>query len=159
MNIRQSTIDKIIGEVEARGYVFVDLIQSKQRNPQVVFSVDGVEVSQRIDSFRAGMKNYTQQNNLPRTSGLYRFVDKMGKIVYIGKTTNIGSRFISHRAKGSIDVDAYEFEYCEMVIANAHVLEPILVINHKPKLNSDFIKGCHEYNLNFKLPDLVWIRK
>lgn len=74
--------------------------------------------------------------------GIYLFFDKNNSLCYIGKSTNLGQRI----AASFIERKEYAFKVKIIIpksIADIHVLEPYLIIKHKPYLNTEFT--CTEF--------------
>jgi excinuclease ABC subunit C len=74
--------------------------------------------------------------------GIYRFFDKNGKIVYVGKSNDIHRRLHQHFGKDtntSYFID--EVDYAEVFVENDPVmqtlLEGIFIAYHKPKYNDE----------------------
>jgi excinuclease ABC subunit C len=84
--------------------------------------------------------------SLPQVSGVYKFLDKNGKILYIGKALNLRSRVNSYFRSDIYDRPRIrqmmpKVEDLEITETNneveALVLESALIKKHKPKYNSD----------------------
>src|SRR4030042_3783295 len=87
-----------------------------------------------------------QINNLPKTSGVYEFRDKQGKILYIGKATSLKDRVGSYFRFQSSTLGAPKVELLVSQIANikihetdsvleALILDSNLIKKHQPKYN------------------------
>ncbi len=82
--------------------------------------------------------------NLPTASGCYRFFDKQGKIIYIGKAVNLKSRVLSYWQKGSqltpakqlmlTKIERLDWLTTESEI-EALLLEANLIKKHQPYYN------------------------
>jgi hypothetical protein len=84
---------------------------------------------------------------LPAVPGVYRFLDRAGQVIYVGKSKNLKSRIGSYfapnargTAKGQAILEATQrFEY-ETVASEleAILLEAALLAEHRPRLNRQF---------------------
>jgi excinuclease ABC subunit C len=77
--------------------------------------------------------------NLPQKTGVYFFLDKKGKVIYIGKAVNIKSRIRSHIAskafnKAILETEKIKYQLTDSEI-EALILEAKLVRKQKPKYN------------------------
>ena len=82
--------------------------------------------------------------NLPKTPGIYQFISKTGKIIYIGKAVNLKNRVSSYFKKNAPLNFAkkkmvQEVEDINYIVTNTEndslVLEHTLVKKHQPKYN------------------------
>lgn len=124
------------GDAVATAKLFDLLVQIKGMHPQ--YKNMGVEeiMARRIDK----IKKYIL-DKLPDACGVYYFLNKEGKIIYIGKSTNIYQRAVSHfntqekKGKQMLN-DLYNVDFVltgsELV---ALLLEAEEIKKHKPKYN------------------------
>lgn len=91
LNIPIEGRHRALGDAEATAKLFDLLLRLKNDHPQ--YKNMGVEeiMSRRIDK----IKTYILKK-LPEECGIYYFLDKEGKIIYIGKSTNMYNRALSH---------------------------------------------------------------
>ena len=80
--------------------------------------------------------------DLPRSPGVYRFIDKRGEVLYVGKATNIRSRvrsYFSSDKRRKVDQLLRETELIEHTVCRgpleAEVLELRLIQNLRPRFN------------------------
>lgn len=91
---------------------------------------------------------------------VYRFIDKDGKIIYIGKTINLASRFNVHFTKnGHLPARCYnETEkvfYSELSNNDEmSIYERYLINKYIPKYNTQFNNSS---SFRFELPNLEWV--
>jgi len=79
---------------------------------------------------------------LPKTSGVYKFLDKQGKVLYIGKATSLKNRVASYFSRPLDDrlhsmvgqIEKIEYEKTDSVL-EALILEANLIKKHQPKYN------------------------
>jgi excinuclease ABC subunit C len=78
----------------------------------------------------------------PKAPGVYFFKDKSGKVLYIGKATNLKSRASSYlRSDGRANVDAMMDKVCDIkfqetdTVLEALILEANLIKKYQPKYN------------------------
>ena len=74
---------------------------------------------------------------------IYKFIDKFGKIIYIGRTYNLKVRINSHFSNGHLDLECYdEVEFIEFAEipneADMYILEIYLISKYSPKYNSQY---------------------
>ncbi len=124
------------GDAVATAKLFDFLIQVKSMHPQ--YKNMGVEeiMARRIDKIKAYILN-----KLPDACGVYYFLNKEGKIIYIGKSKNIYQRAVSHfntqeqKGKKMLN-DLYNVDFVltgsELV---ALLMEAEEIKKHKPKYN------------------------
>lgn len=83
-----------------------------------------------------------QLKNLPKSPGVYKFLDKEGKILYIGKATSLKNRAGSYFSRPLDDrlqamvgqISKIEYEKTDSVI-EALIAEANLIKKHQPKYN------------------------
>ena len=84
--------------------------------------------------------------------GCYRFIDELGKVIYVGSAKNIDRRIHSHFSKsGHLPKKCYDsvaiIEVCKCQdYATALALEQYLINKYKPKYN----KKDKDHNINSK---------
>lgn len=66
-------------------------------------------------------------------SGVYILYDKVGKISYIGKSTNLPARILTSMRERR----AYGFQYMKVPHSDMHIIEMYMIATFKPYLNSD----------------------
>lgn len=136
LNIPIVNRHRALGDAEATAKLFDLLMQVKAQSPQ--YRSMGIEdiMATRIDK----IKQYVL-NKLPEACGVYYFLDKEGKIIYIGKSTNIYNRAISHfnnheRKGRKMLNELYNVEHeltgSELI---ALLLETEEIKKHKPQFN------------------------
>ncbi|HTA83905.1 MAG TPA: exonuclease domain-containing protein [Bacteroidia bacterium] len=91
LNIPIVNRHRALGDAEATAILFDLLMRLKAQDPQ--YRKMGVDelMARRVDK----IKEYVLKK-LPEACGVYYFLDKEGKIIYIGKSTNMYNRAISH---------------------------------------------------------------
>ena len=113
-----------------------------------------------------------QLNSLVKSSGIYKFLNKKGAILYVGKAKNLKSRvksyFIKQDELSGAKQDMIKQIYkIETILTNteeeALILESMQIKKHKPKYNITF-KDDKDYNfvkINFtqKYPTITTIRR
>jgi DNA polymerase III subunit epsilon len=102
---------------------------------------------------------------LPHRTGIYRFLDEKGKIIYIGKSNDIRDRIMSHfnntstkkalEMKGNIVDIGYEITGNELV---ALLLESFEIKKHQPLYNRAQRRTGAHFGLNFYIDSLGYIR-
>ncbi|HXP51650.1 MAG TPA: exonuclease domain-containing protein [Bacteroidia bacterium] len=136
LNIPINGRHRAFGDAEATAKLFDLLLQLKSQNPQYrSMGVDELMTS-RIDK----IKDYILKK-LPEACGVYYFLDKEGKIIYIGKSTNIYNRAISHfnnhERKGKKMLN--ELYNAEHVLTGSELIALLLeaeeIKKHKPHFN------------------------
>lgn len=132
------------GDAVATARLFDRLLQLKSLHPQ--YKNKGVDelMTRRIDK----IKQYIL-NKLPEECGVYYFLDKEGKIIYIGKSTNMYARAMSHfnskehKGKKMLN-DLYNVDFVltgsELI---ALLLESEEIKKHKPVYNR--VRKSHEF--------------
>lgn len=124
------------GDAVATAQLFDLLLSIKSQHPQYK-NMGVVEMmARRIDK----IKKYVL-DKLPESCGVYYFLDKEGKIIYIGKSTNMYQRAISHfnnpekKSKKMLN-DLYNVDYVETGSELiALLLESEEIKKNKPKHN------------------------
>jgi DNA polymerase-3 subunit epsilon len=132
------------GDAVATAQLFDLLLQVKNMHPQ--YKNKGVDelMTRRIDK----IKQYVL-NKLPEECGVYYFLDKDGNIIYIGKSTNMYSRAMSHfnskehKGKKMLN-DLYNVDFvCTGSELIALLLESEEIKKHKPPYNK--VRKSHEF--------------
>lgn len=91
LNIPLVNRHRALGDAEATAKLFDLLLRVKAADPQYrKMGVDEI-MTRRVDK----IKEYVLKK-LPEECGVYYFLDKEGKIIYVGKSTNMYNRAISH---------------------------------------------------------------
>jgi len=80
-------------------------------------------------------------NNNTIKRGIY-FLYKDDKIIYIGKSTNLGKRLYNHKVQNLKDFDIIKV-YTFKSNADIHYLEPYLINYYKPLYNKEFVEPTH----------------
>lgn len=124
------------GDAEATAILFNKLLELKAIDPQ--HKNKGVEelMVRRIDK----IKEYVLRK-LPEACGVYYFLDKDGKIIYVGKSRNMYNRALSHfnsreyKGKKMLN-DLYNVDF---VITGSELIALLLeseeIKKHKPRYN------------------------
>lgn len=132
------------GDAVATAKLFDILLQLKNMHPQ--YKNKGVDelMTRRIDK----IKQYIL-NKLPEECGVYYFLDREGNIIYIGKSTNMYARAMSHfnskehKSKKMLN-DLYNVDFIktgsELI---ALLLESEEIKKHKPPYNR--VRKSHEF--------------
>jgi excinuclease ABC subunit C len=90
--------------------------------------------------------NILKKLNIPKTPGCYKYFDKSGKIIYIGKASDLRARVFSYWRKGTSHTPAKEAMIKRVVKIEwvktdseieALLLESNLVKKHQPEFNID----------------------
>ncbi|MDQ3048994.1 MAG: exonuclease domain-containing protein [Bacteroidota bacterium] len=124
------------GDAVATARLFDILLQVKSSHPQ--YKNCGVDelMTRRIDK----IKQYIL-NKLPENCGVYYFLDKEGKIIYIGKSVNMYQRAMSHfntkenKGKKMLN-DLYNVDFvCTGSELIAILMESEEIKKHKPVYN------------------------
>lgn len=132
------------GDAVATAKLFDMLLQVKNLHPQ--YKNKGVDelMTRRIDK----IKQYVL-NKLPEECGVYYFLDKDGNIIYIGKSTNMYARAMSHfnskehKGKKMLN-DLYNVDFiCTGSELIALLLESEEIKKHKPVYNR--VRKSHEF--------------
>jgi len=91
LNIPIEGRHRALGDAEATAKLFDLLLRIKNDHPQ--YKNMGVDelMTRRIDKIKAYILK-----KLPEECGVYYFLDKEGKIIYIGKSNNMYNRALSH---------------------------------------------------------------
>jgi hypothetical protein len=126
---------KMIPLLHARGIGTFDALREFQEMPAAPIDLTGRAFT--AEDLKA----------LPAGPGVYRFVDRDGQVIYVGKSKNLRGRIGSYftpgargTAKGQAILDAtHRFEY-ETVASEleAILLEAALLAEHRPRLNRQF---------------------
>ncbi len=90
-----------------------------------------------------------QLDQCQNMKGIYIFWEG-STVVYIGKSTNLGSRILSsleERLKSNPNITKLSIIECSTE-ADTHILEIVLIIENKPELNRDCC--CSDYSNHFK---------
>jgi DNA polymerase III subunit epsilon len=124
------------GDAVATAQLFDLLMQLKAQNPQ--YRNMGVEeiMTRRVDK----IKQYIL-DKIPEECGVYYFYNKEGEVIYIGKSTNMYNRAMSH-----FSTDAkknkkmlYELMNVDYVVTGSELIALLLeseeIKKHKPKYN------------------------
>jgi excinuclease UvrABC nuclease subunit len=83
-----------------------------------------------------------EKNHSEIGGGIYRFYDKVGKVIYVGKSNNLHRRLHQHFGKDTntkyfID----EVDHYEVFVENDPILQTLLegifIAHHKPKYNDE----------------------
>ncbi len=124
------------GDAVATAQLFDMLIQLKAQHPQYKnVGVDEI-MTRRVDK----IKQYIL-NKIPEECGVYYFYNKEGEIIYIGKSTNMYNRAISHF---NTDIKKnrkmlYELMNVDFVVTGSELIALLLeseeIKKHKPKYN------------------------
>ncbi len=136
LNIPIVNRHRALGDAEATAILFDLLLQLKSQSP--TYKSMGIDeiMATRLDK----IKDYVLKK-LPEECGVYYFLDKEGKIIYIGKSTNIYNRamshFNSHERKGKRMLNElynaeHELTGSELI---ALLLEAEEIKKHKPHFN------------------------
>lgn len=124
------------GDAVATSHLFDLLLRVKNEDPR--FRNQGVEalMTRRIDK----IKHYIL-NKLPEACGVYYFLNREKEIIYIGKSTNMYNRAMSHfkadtkKAKKMLN-DLYHVDFVETGSELiALLLEAVEIKKHKPQYN------------------------
>ncbi len=136
LGIENSARHRAEGDAVATAKLFDLILQLKSTHPQ--YKNQGVEalMTRRIDK----MKQYIL-DKIPEECGVYYFLDKEQTIIYIGKSTNMYNRAVSHfntkESKGKKMLnDLYNVDFVKTgseIIAL--LLESEEIKKHKPKYN------------------------
>jgi DNA polymerase-3 subunit epsilon len=144
LSIENEARHRAEGDAVATAKLFDLLLQVKNMHPQ--YKNKGVDelMTRRIDK----IKQYVL-NKLPEECGVYYFLDKDGNIIYIGKSTNMYSRAMSHfnskehKGKKMLN-DLYNVDFVrtgsELI---ALLLESEEIKKHKPPYNK--VRKSHEF--------------
>jgi DNA polymerase III subunit epsilon len=130
---------RAFGDAEATARLF-DRILKLEASEELLDYIDGEIKAQTLPP----KISRAQVECLPEEAGVYYFLDELGRIIYVGKSTNIRKRIISHFAidykspksiefKNSIADISYEVTGSELV---ALLLESDEIKRLKPKFNS-----------------------
>lgn len=101
-------------------------------------------MNNKLDSFKEDIKLTEKVNNLPTTPGVYLWLDKYKRIIYVGKAINLRNRvrsYMGNDSKRSIKVDAMMQRAVDVEIittkneVEALILENNLIKEHQPKYN------------------------
>ena len=132
------------GDAVATAKLFDLLLQLKNLNPQYKNKGVGELMTRRIDN----IKQYVL-NKLPEACGVYYFLDKEGHIIYIGKSTNMYARAMSHfnnkeyKGKKMLN-DLYDVDFaCTGSELIALLVESEEIKKHKPVYNR--VRKSHEF--------------
>jgi DNA polymerase-3 subunit epsilon len=127
---------RALGDAEATAKLFDLLLRLKSEHPQ--YKSMGVEeiMARRIDK----IKSYILKK-LPEECGVYYFLDKEGNIIYIGKSTNMYNRALSHfnthEKKGKKMLN--ELYGVDFVLTGSELIALLLeaeeIKKHKPEFN------------------------
>jgi DNA polymerase-3 subunit epsilon len=150
LNIPINGRHRALGDAEATAKLFDLLLQLKAQNPQYRnMGVDEI-MARRIDK----IKDYVLKK-LPEACGVYYFLDKEGKIIYIGKSTNIYNRAISHfnnhDKKGKKMLN--ELYNVEHVLTGSELIALLLeteeIKKHKPHFNRAQKADIFSHSINW----------
>ena len=126
---------RLVPLLEAKGITTVDAALEYQDLPAAPLDLTGYAFT--ADDLRA----------LPATPGVYRFLDRDGRVIYIGKAKNLRSRVGSYfvpgarsTAKGCAILEQVHRYVIEPVGSEleAILLEAALIQEHRPPLNRQF---------------------
>lgn len=113
LNIPIEGRHRALGDAEATAQLLDLLLRLKSEHPQ--YKNMGVEeiMTRRIDK----IKTYILKK-IPEECGVYYFLDKEGKVIYIGKSTNMYNRALSHfssheRKSRKMLQELYNVEYVQ----------------------------------------------
>lgn len=95
---------------------------------------------------------------------LYRFIDKKGNVIYIGRTNNIKRRILKEHFTDNTHLpnqcylETEKIEYVEMVESEEVAYEAILINETRPKYNTQFKdEGCFQIQLpKFEWTEFQW---
>ncbi len=150
LNIPINGRHRALGDAEATAKLFDLLLQLKSQNPQ--YRSMGVDelMARRVDK----IKDYVLKK-LPESCGVYYFLDKEGKIIYIGKSTNIYNRamshFNNHERKGKKMLN--ELYNVEHVLTGSELIALLLeteeIKKHKPHFNRAQKADIFSHSINW----------
>lgn len=136
MGIENKARHRAEGDAEATAILFNRLLELKAMDPQ--YKNKGVEelMTRRVDK----IKEYVLKK-LPEACGVYYFLDKEGRIIYIGKSRNMYNRALSHfnthERKGKKMLN--ELYNVDFVLTGSELIALLLeseeIKKHKPKYN------------------------
>ena len=101
--------------------------------------------SLRIPVTKAGLKPFL--NSLPKEPGVYKFFNKLGKAIYIGKAKDLRLRVSSYFKDSDVILEKTKklvetSNYLEIILTNneleALLLEQYLIKEERPKFNVQF---------------------
>jgi DNA polymerase-3 subunit epsilon len=150
LGISNSARHRAEGDAVATAELFSLLLQKKNEHP--VFKKQNLDMlnTSRLDQVKEHLIR-----KLPEETGIYYFLDKTGKIIYIGKSNNIRQRAFQHLLQSPkitrqlYDID-YEITGSELL---ALIRENEEIKNHQPEHNkarkaSEF-PFCISYNEDY----------
>ena len=91
---------------------------------------------------------------------LYRFINREGKVIYIGRTNDIKRRFLREHFTNNTHLpnecylEIEKIEYVKLVESEEVAYEAILINKNRPKYNTQF---KDEGSFHVQLPEFEWI--
>lgn len=155
LNIVINGRHRALGDATATAKLFEILLEKKNNHKTLRdFNIDEIGTP-KLNDFRKQLIE-----KLPEKPGVYYFRNKDGDIIYIGKSTNIKQRVISHlgqtRSKKGIsminalsEID-YTLTGCDMV---ALLLESEEIKKHKPIYNHAKKRSAFNYGISSHVDD------
>jgi DNA polymerase III subunit epsilon len=124
------------GDAVATAELFDRLMLLKTQHPQ--YKNSGVEalMTRRVDK----IKDYVLRK-IPEACGVYYFMDQAGSVIYIGKSSNMYNRAVSHFNTGTAKSRKmlYELMDVDFVLTGSELIALLLesqeIKKHKPKYN------------------------
>jgi hypothetical protein len=135
-----------------------DCISSTSNRSMFNFSQQKFDVGKQKIWF-ANEKFKTDKKSYTKGFYIYRFIDKKGKIIYIGLTSQkLDYRLSQHFNGGHLPGNCYQsvdaIEYSRVNSASEMRIYEIYLINkHSPEFNVEFNRAEH---IGFSLPELTW---
>ena len=88
-------------------------------------------------------------------NSVYRFLNKDGEVIYIGKATNLKNRISNHsHLEESCYKEVEKLEYIELQNTDEmSIYERYLINKHNPKYNIEFKNNA---SFSFELPEKEW---
>lgn len=91
-NLHNAARHRALGDAEVTAHIFLDLLRRDADRSHYKKLVKGAKKKFQLP---LGMEMETIQN-LPEATGVYYLLDRAGKVLYVGKSTNIKQRIITH---------------------------------------------------------------
>jgi len=142
------------GDATATAKLFDHLIYQKSMHPQYKNQGIGEIMTRRVDK----IKKYILQK-LPEECGVYYFLNSEGKIIYLGKSTNMYSRALSHfnakTPKGrKLINDLYDVDF---ILTGSELIgllvESAEIKKHKPEYNRVRKTDTHTHSIDWWTDD------
>ncbi len=149
LNIQLENRHRAAGDAMATALLFSKIIEADTSGEMAKM------IKKKFNQYLPPNLNATEFENLPSTCGIYYFLNKFGKVVYVGKAKNIAKRVASHFSNNKITKQKQDFlreiysiqhTLCENDLV-ASILESIEIKRVWPAYNKSQKYYQHQYGI------------